>query len=142
MISEIEERIIANILHKPLLLDSVDLPPSNFTNPFCKQVIEIALKLPAGERSLISIANENSIKLSEYEFATFYSKLNSLYARTISEGTFLNDIELLKQHRIKEKLLGNLATYHQYQTSANLDNLLTSIQNYQNFNDSDSGELT
>ncbi|GET08918.1 replicative DNA helicase [Ligilactobacillus agilis] len=142
MISEVEERIIANILHKPMLLDSVDLLPSNFTSPFCKQVIEIALKLPTGERSLISIANENSVKLSEYEFATFYSKLNSLYARTISESTFLNDIELLKQHRIKEKLLGNLATYHQYQTSANLDNLLTSIQNYQSFNDSDSGELT
>lgn len=142
MINEIEERVIANILHKPSLLDSIDISINLFTEQVCKDILKLVLAVKPGERSFYSIYNELSITSNDYDSASFYAKLNSFYTRSVSEQTFYTDIELLKQNKIKDTLLANLATYHQYQTSANLDNLLTSIQNYQSFNDSDSGELT
>lgn len=113
-----------------------------FTEQVCKDILKLVLAVKPGERSFYSIYNELSITSNDYDSASFYAKLNSFYTRSVSEQTFYTDIELLKQNKIKDTLLANLATYHQYQTSANLDNLLTSIQNYQSFNDSDSGELT
>lgn len=142
MINEIEERVIANILHKPSLLDSIDISINLFTEQVCKDILKLVLAVKPGERSFYSIYNELSITSNDYDSASVYAKLNSFYTRSVSEQTFYTDIELLKQNKIKDTLLANLATYHQYQTSANLDNLLTSIQNYQSFNDSDSGELT
>ena len=142
MISEIEERVIANILRKPSLLDSIDISINLFTEQVCKDILKLVLAVKPGERSFYSIYNELSTTSNDYDSASFYAKLNSFYTRAVSEQTFYTDIELLKQNKIKDTLLANLATYHQYQTSANLDNLLTSIQNYQSFNDSDSGDLT
>lgn len=142
MINEVEERVIANILHKPSLLDSIDISINLFTEQVCKDILKLVLAVKPGERSFYSIYNELSTTSNDYDSASFYAKLNSFYTRAVSEQTFYTDIELLKQNKIKDTLLANLATYHQYQTSANLDNLLTSIQNYQSFNDADSGELT
>lgn len=142
MINEIEERVIANILRKPSLLDSIDISINLFTEQVCKDILKLVLAVKPGERSFYSIYNELSTTSNDYDSASFYAKLNSFYTRAVSEQTFYTDIELLKQNKIKDTLLANLATYHQYQTSANLDNLLTSIQNYQSFNDSDSGDLT
>ena len=142
MINEVEERVIANILHNPSLLDSIDISVNLFTEQNCKNILKLVLAVNPGERSFYTIYNELSTTSNEFESASFYATLNSLYTRVVSENTFYTDIELLKQHKVKNTLLASLATYHQYQTSANLDNLLTSIQNYQSFNDSDSGELT
>lgn len=142
MINEVEERVIANILHNPSLLDSIDISVNLFTEQNCKNILKLVLAVNPGERSFYTIYNELSTTSNEFESASFYATLNSLYTRVVSENTFYTDIELLKQKKIKNTLLASLATYNQYQTSANLDNLLTSIQNYQSFNDSDSGELT
>lgn len=142
MINEVEERVIANILHNPSLLDSIDISVNLFTEQNCKNILKLVLAVNPGERSFYTIYNELSTTSNEFESASFYATLNNLYTRVVSENTFYTDIELLKQHKVKNTLLASLATYHQYQTSANLDNLLTSIQNYQSFNDSDSGELT
>lgn len=142
MINEVEERVIANILHNPSLLNSIDISVNLFTEQNCKNILKLVLAVNPGERSFYTIYNELSTTSNEFESASFYATLNSLYTRVVSENTFYTDIELLKQHKVKNTLLASLATYHQYQTSANLDNLLTSIQNYQSFNDSDSGELT
>lgn len=142
MINEVEERVIANILHNPSLLDSIDISVNLFTEQNCKNILKLVLAVNPGERSFYTIYNELSTTSNEFESASFYATLNSLYTKVVSENTFYTDIELLKQHKVKNTLLASLATYHQYQTSANLDNLLTSIQNYQSFNDSDLGELT
>lgn len=141
MLTKIQERIITNILHYPHLIEAVDLNPSLFPTQYYRGLVQIILKVKPGERSFYSICTEVANTYNAQETATIYAQLNRLYARPASESCFYEDIQALKQHQVKENLLTSLANYHYYQTSENLSSLLSSIQDYQGFTDTDNGDL-
>ena len=98
--TELEQRVIATLLSKPELVDSVEINADWFEDTRLKNVLEVLQSLEANERTTLNVYSE----LDKYEGQFSYSDLENMRESVFSTASITGDVKALHKLAAKKKL--------------------------------------
>ncbi|WHQ80647.1 DnaB-like helicase C-terminal domain-containing protein [Ligilactobacillus animalis] len=123
--NELEERVIAILLSKPELVDSVAVNPNWFSDPRYKDTVEAMQSLDSAERTILNVYNE----LDKYEGQLSYKDLMNMRDEVFSTASIMNDVKALRKVSAQKAFEEAIALYQLSPKKEELNQLSAALEN-------------
>lgn len=117
--------MIAILLSKPELVDSVAVNPNWFSDPRYKDTVEAMQSLDSAERTILNVYNE----LDKYEGQLSYKDLMNMRDEVFSTASIMNDIKALRKVSAQKAFEEAIALYQLSPKKEELNQLSAALEN-------------
>lgn len=117
--------MIAILLSKPELVDSVAVNPNWFSDPRYKDTVEAMQSLDSAERTILNVYNE----LDKYEGQLSYKDLMNMRDEVFSTASIMNDVKALRKVSAQKAFEEAIALYQLSPKKEELNQLSAALEN-------------
>lgn len=130
---ELERRVIATLLSKPELVDSVGINADWFEDTRLKNVLEVLQSLEVNERTTLNVYSE----LDKYEGQLSYRDLEDMRESVFSTASITSDVKALHKLAAKKQLDEAVVLYQMSPKKEELNRLSSAIENLKKTDEED-----
>lgn len=130
---ELERRVIATLLSKPELVDSVGINADWFEDARLKNVLEVLQSLEVNERTTLNVYSE----LDKYEGQLSYRDLEDMRESVFSTASITSDVKALHKLAAKKQLDEAVVLYQMSPKKEELNRLSSAIENLKKTDEED-----
>lgn len=130
---ELERRVIATLLSKPELVDSVGINADWFEDTRLKNVLEVLQSLEVNERTTLNVYSE----LDKYEGQLSYRDLEDMRESVFSTASITSDVKALHKLAAKKQLDEAVGLYQMSPKKEELNRLSSAIENLKKTDEED-----
>lgn len=131
--TELEQRVIATLLSKPELVDSVGINADWFEDTRLKNVLEVLQSLEVNERTTLNVYSE----LDKYEGQLSYRDLEDMRESVFSTASITSDVKALHKLAAKKQLDEAVVLYQMSPKKEELNRLSSAIENLKKTDEED-----
>lgn len=131
--TELEQRVIATLLSKPELVDSVGINADWFEDTRLKNVLEVLQSLEVNERTTLNVYSE----LDKYEGQLSYRDLEYMRESVFSTASITSDVKALHKLAAKKQLDEAVVLYQMSPKKEELNRLSSAIENLKKTDEED-----
>lgn len=131
--TELEQRVIATLLSKPELVDSVGINADWFEDTRLKNVLEVLQSLEVNERTTLNVYSE----LDKYEGQLSYRDLEDMRESVFSTASITSNVKALHKLAAKKQLDEAVVLYQMSPKKEELNRLSSAIENLKKTDEED-----